>query len=172
MYKTTLWKQRRRYWIRQKRKETIWLILMVIAIALGIIGFYYGLTDALYADTIDPAEWISDGEIHKVSCTAYVDDQTATGKRPVEGVTIAGPRAWIGCTCALYTEDMEFVGFYEFSDVGYGKETDHGDSQLRKGEHLGTIESGEWIDMYFDTEAAMEAWGKRTVYIQVIKSEG
>ena len=48
MYKTTLWKQNRRYRMRQKRKETIWLILMVIAIALGIIGFYYGLTDALY----------------------------------------------------------------------------------------------------------------------------
>lgn len=172
MYKTTLWKQRRRAYIRQRIKEAVWIAAAVLALAFGIIGFFHGMADALYAVPTSPEDWISDGEIHKVSCTAYVDDQTSTGKKPVEGVTIAGPREWIGCTCALYTEDMELVGFYEFSDIGYGKETDRGESRLRDGEHLGTIECGEWIDMYFDSETAMEAWGKRPVYIQVIRSEG
>lgn len=65
-----------------------------------------------------------------------------------------------------------FLGFYEFTDVGYGKETNQGFSKLKDGKNLGTIEVGEWIDMYFDSEEAMEEWGKRTVYIQLIESVG
>jgi 3D (Asp-Asp-Asp) domain-containing protein len=134
------------------------------------------LTFPSEADTeaarITPEQIIDDGELHIVKATAYVDTITSTGRKPTEGLTVAGPREWIGCTCALYDADMEFLGFYEFMDVGYGTETSRGKSRLREGKHLGTIETGECIDLYFDSlDDAME-WGKRTVYIQVIRAEG
>jgi 3D (Asp-Asp-Asp) domain-containing protein len=124
------------------------------------------------AARITPEQVIDDGELHIVKATAYVDTITSTGRKPTEGLTVAGPREWIGCTCALYDADMQFLGFYEFMDVGYGTETGYGKSRLREGKHLGTIEAGECIDLYFDSlDDAME-WGKRTVYIQVIRAEG
>ncbi len=152
--------------------ECMPLIIVLTFILLIAAIFFVGAKEIVCSQTVDIKEWISDGELHKVSCTAYVDDQTSTGKKPVEGLTLAGPVEWIGCTCVLYDENMCFLGFYEFTDVGYGKETNQGSSKLKDGKNLGTIEIGEWIDMYFDSEEAMEEWGKRTVYIQLIESVG
>lgn len=137
-----------------------------------LITFFCSSNEILNAEKTDIKSWISDGELHKVSCTAYVDTITSTGRKPVEGLTVAGPSEWLGCTCAIYTDQMSFIGFYEFSDIGYGKETNYGSSNLKQGKNIGTIEAGEWIDMYFDSEEAMNEWGKRDVYIQVIKSDG
>ena len=171
MTKTIIWKQRRRKEIREKIGKAILITASILLWVLGALGFYEGFIRVL-AEDFGPEAWISDGMLHKVSCTAYVDTETSTGRKPTEKLTVAGPREWTGCTCAIYSEELEFLGYYEFMDVGYGTETDYGESRLRKGEHLGTIEAGECIDLYFDSEAEVEAWGKRKVYIQVIRSAG
>jgi hypothetical protein len=124
------------------------------------------------AARITPEQIIDDGELHIVKTTAYIGELTSTGRVPTEGLTVAGPREWIGCTCVLYDENREFLGFYEFMDIDYGKETDYGESRLREGKHLGTIEAGKWIDVYFDSYDDAVEWGLRTVYIQVIRAEG
>jgi hypothetical protein len=151
------------------RRKGIRAAAMALAAALA-------LTFPSEADTeaarITPEQIIDDGELHIVKATAYIGELTSTGRVPTEGLTVAGPQEWVGCTCVLYDENMEFLGFYEFMDIGYGRETDYGESRLREGKHLGTIEAGEWIDVYLDSyDDAME-WGIRTVYIQVIRAEG
>ncbi|MGN0346520.1 MAG: hypothetical protein ACI4DU_04465 [Lachnospiraceae bacterium] len=101
-----------------------------------------------------------DGQLHEVECTAYsyTGQDTASGNPTVEGLTIAGAKEWIGCTCALYDEDKNFLGYYEFSDTGFGRD--------------GDIERGETVDIYIaDEQDAME-WGRKTVYIQIIPSKG
>jgi 3D (Asp-Asp-Asp) domain-containing protein len=47
-----------------------------------------------------------------------------------------------------------------------------GKSWLRTGKHIGTIEAGICIDLYFDSEESVEEWGKRTVYVQIVRAEG
>jgi 3D (Asp-Asp-Asp) domain-containing protein len=40
---------------------------------------------------------------------------------------------------------------------------------LIKGKTLGTIETGEWIDIFMDTYEECCDWGLRTVYIEWIE---
>jgi 3D (Asp-Asp-Asp) domain-containing protein len=104
---------------------------------------------------------IDTGELYKVECTAYDNSEgnlTASGHPTVEGLTVAGAREWLGCTCILYDEDMNFIGFYEFTDTGYGRN--------------GDILRGETIDIYMDRREDAVAWGRQTVYIQIVSSEG
>lgn len=105
-------------------------------------------------------EEMMDGQLYQVECTAYcyTGQPTASGAQTVEGLTIAGAREWMGCTCALYDEDKQFLGYYEFTDTGYGRD--------------GDIERGETVDLYMSSESDCDAWGRRTVYIQIIPSEG
>lgn len=115
-------------------------------------------------------------ELIKVSTTAYYDvhgyGHGADGKPLVEGLTLAGRKEWLGMTAALYTEDMELIGFYEFRDVGYGQPTGAGQSKLLKGKTIGTIENGTCIDIYFSSYEQCKAWGRKTVYMQLINARG
>lgn len=51
-------------------------------------------------------------------------------------------------------------------------ETNHGKSNLRDGKHFKTIEAGECIDLWFNSESEVDDWGKRIVYIQIVRSKG
>lgn len=105
-------------------------------------------------------EDMMDGQLYKVECTAYcyTGQPTASGAPTVEDLTIAGAREWLGCTCALYDEDKQFLGYYEFKDIGYGRD--------------GDIERGETVDLYLASESDCNDLGRRTMYIQIIPSEG
>lgn len=106
-----------------------------------------------------PADMM-DGQLHQVECTAYCYSgrDTASGDKTIEGLTMAGAREWIGSTCVLYDENKQFLGYYKISDTGYGRD--------------GDIERGETVDLYMSSESDCDAWGRRTVYIQIIPSEG
>jgi 3D (Asp-Asp-Asp) domain-containing protein len=164
MYKTILWKQRRRKEIREKVEKTLIRIIFVLMFLLGIYGFYCGIQQQLehvQAAGLTPAQMINSGEIYRVECTAYDNEEgnlTASGRPTVEGLTMAGAREWLGCTCILYDENMNFVGFYEFTDTGYGRD--------------GDIERGETIDIYMDSHEEALQWGRRIMYIQIVRSEG
>ncbi len=122
----------------------------------------------------DPEE---EPEVIAVECTAYCDDVDCYGNATVEGLTCAGKREWLGCTVAIYERNSDgsvgdFIGFWEFRDVGYGQPTGRGESKLKEGRSLGTIEAGECIDIYIPTERACQEWGRRKVYIQIINAVG
>ena len=117
-----------------------------------------------------------DNGLFLVDSTAYYDihhyGYGATGKSLVEGLTLAGPVKWLGKSAALYDMDMNYLGTYEFTDTGYGQPTGRGTSKLLKGKSIGTIENGTCIDIYFNTYADCVSWGRRKVYIKLIKAEG
>lgn len=109
----------------------------------------------------------------KVDCTAYINpngNKTASGKPTIEGITLAGKKEWLGMTAALYLMDEdgnigEFIGYREFQDTGYGQK-----SKLNPGQ--GTIQSGECVDLYFDSYEEALKWGRRRIWIQVIDADG
>ena len=106
-----------------------------------------------------PPETRIDAEPFMVECTAYCDDGiTKSGKHTVPNCTIAGAEEWLGCMCVMWDEDWNFIGFYEFTDTGYGKD--------------GDISRGETVDIFIPDEDACIEWGRRKVYIQIIKGVG
>lgn len=134
------------------------------------------LIGAIIAFSATPTIEEEQPELIKVSTTAYYDvngyGHGANGQPLVEGLTIAGRKDWIGKTAALYTEDMELIGYYEFRDTGYGQPTGAGQSKLLSGKTIGTIENGTCIDIYFTSYEKCKAWGRKTVYMQLIEARG
>lgn len=130
------------------------MISLAAVLLISTISHY-----SIKANGRAPADMM-DGQLYLVECTAYcyTGQPTASGAPTVEDLTIAGAREWLGCTCALYDEDKKFLGFYEFTDTGYGRD--------------GDIERGETVDLYMPSESDCDAWGRRTMYIQIIPSEG
>ena len=111
-----------------------------------------------------------------VDSTAYYDihhyGYGATGRPLIEGLTLAGKVEWLGLSAALYDTNMNYLGTYEFTDTGYGQSTGRGKSNLLKGKSIGTIENGTCIDIYFNSYADCVKWGRRKIYIKLIKAEG
>lgn len=116
----------------------------------------------------------------KIRCTCYCDSGvTSSGAETREGI-IASKKEWQGYCACLYSiaEDGsigEFIGFYEILDTGYGRETGIGESKIFKGRTLGTIESGETIDVYMPTLHQAEEWIDTYgdyVYLFIVKGEG
>ena len=117
--------------------------------------------------------------LRQVDVTAYYDylyhwGISKDGRPLVEGLTIAGPAAWMGYTVALYDLDMNFIGYFEVRDTGYGRPLGwkYGASQMRKGSSIGDIEAGLTLDLYFDSKQSCIDWGRRKCYMKLIKSEG
>lgn len=112
----------------------------------------------------------------KVESTAYYDSNGyghgADGRPLVEELTIAGKKEWLGYSAVLYDEDMNYIGIYEFRDTGYGQESGQGSSTLLKNKTVGTIENGTCIDIYFTNHQKCKVWGRRKVYMQLVKAVG
>ena len=111
-----------------------------------------------------------------VDSTAYYDVNNygygANGRPLIEGLTLAGKPEWVGMSAVLYDTDMNYIGIYEFRDTGYGQSTGQGVSKLLKNKSIGTIENGTCIDIYFSDYNKCKEWGRRKVYIQLVKAVG
>lgn len=97
---------------------------------------------------------------YRVRATVYLPtgNKTASGVYPYEGI-IAANKEHLGQIAALYTEDMEFIGYFECKDTGG---------------HKG-LKNGTRIDVYRESEASYKAWVKKYgdyVYIQWIDGIG
>ena len=109
----------------------------------------------------------SDKRFISVDSTAYYNSNNsycADGTWPVPGV-LAGKREWLGRSVKLYDKNKKCMGTYTFHDVGYGQSTGYGKSRLLKGKMLGTIETGECIDIFFNTYNECINYGRRRVYM-------
>lgn len=101
-----------------------------------------------------------DTELQKVRCTCYLPtgNKTASGIYPYEGI-VASNKDHLGQVAALYTEDMEFIGYFECKDTGG---------------HKG-IKNGTRIDVYRENRQRLNDWIKTYgdyVYIQWIDGKG
>ena len=149
------------------------IICFVCALVFVILALVYSPKSK--AQSGDPFN-----ESIKVRCTCYLDSgTTASGKETRPGI-ISSKKEWIGCVACLnaVNEDGsigEFIGFYEILDTGYGREPGIGESKIIKGKTLGTIETGETIDVWCATRHQAEEWidtYSDYVYIKIIKGKG
>lgn len=152
------------------KKYAIGLIIFI-----AIIVFSVSLAAApVQAESTGKTE--TQPELKQIEATAYYDSYGhgygADGRTLVEDLTIAGRPQDLGKTALLYDEDYRLIGIYEFRDTGYGQSTGRGKSQILKGKSVGTIESGECVDIYMSTKAKCTAWGRRKVYIQYVNAVG
>lgn len=116
----------------------------------------------------------------KVRCTCYLDTGTTASGAQTRPNIMAAKREWIGCVAEVneINEDGsigEFIGLFEILDTGYGRETGHGESKILKGKTLGTIETGETVDIWQPTLEAAQEWVKAHgdyIYIKIFKGAG
>lgn len=115
-----------------------------------------------------------------VRCTCYIDKGITASGQYTRPNTMAAKREWIGyvaCINAINEDGSigEFIGFFEITDTGYGRETGRGESQIIKGKTLGTIETGETIDIWQKDMASAREWVNKYsdyVYIKIIDGKG
>ena len=108
-----------------------------------------------------------------VEATGYSNpagNKTSAGEDTIEGVTISAKPEWEGCLIALYEKTQgggigDFIGYRQVTDTGYGH-----NSTLYPGR--GTIETGETVDLFFQSTDDAIQWGSQEVYIQVIPGKG
>ena len=130
--------------------------------------------------TIPTEVWGAEPELKKVNITAYYSENPTgcRGDMMREGIA-AGKQEWYGKAVIIYMDDNgkpgEVIGVFEILDTGYGRDTGKGESRVKKGRHLGTIETGQTIDIYRNDYAGckeiMELTGGKVFY-QLVDAEG
>ncbi len=124
--------------------------------------------------------WSAETDLKPISVTAYYSENPTgcRGDRMREGIA-AGKQEWYGKAIVLYTDENgqpgELIGVYEILDTGYGKDTGKGESRIKKGRHMGSIESGQTVDIYRDnyegSKEIMELTKGKALY-QLVDAEG
>lgn len=143
-----------------------------------LIGILMGMI--IGALTLPREAWGAEPELKQVNITAYYSENPTgcRGDRMREGIA-AGKQEWYGKAVIIYLNDNgrpgEVVGVFEVLDTGYGKDTGSGESRVKKGRHLGTIETGQTIDIYRDNYERcveiMKLTGGKAFY-QLVDAEG
>lgn len=111
----------------------------------------------------------------KLSSTAYCSNATvgADGTKLKVNFTLAGKKEWLGKGCYLYRCNKDGsvgkkLGYYEFHDVGYGREvkgTGATRFSCQSGKAKGDIELGYTIDIFHSTRDACVSYGRQDVYL-------
>lgn len=151
------------------RKDTGWGLL---------IGLLMGM---IIAALIGPIKvWAAEPELKEIKVTAYYSENPTgcRGDRMREGIA-AGKQDWYGKAIVLYTNEDgrpgDLIGVYEILDTGYGADTGSGQSRIKKGRNLGSIETGQTIDIYRNDyegcKEIMELTQGKALY-QLIDAEG
>lgn len=153
-------------------EKVVVIVSLAIMALIYMIGKYRLVTEAREANPfVEPV---------KVRATCYCDGDTTASGRPVrEGIIASKPEymGYVACINAVNEDGSvgEFIGFYEVLDTGYGRETGNGESKILKGKTLGTIETGETIDIYMPTQHQVEEWIDTYgdyVYVKFVKGQG
>ena len=84
------------------------------------------------------------------------------GTVPVEGLTLAGKKEWVGNSVRLYEcidgQKGKLMGIYEFHDTGFGNDID--------GDGVGSIQDGTCIDIFMENYDDCINWGRRLVIME------
>jgi hypothetical protein len=142
-----------------------WIILMTLIVSLTLAPY----------QIVTAQDQVGQPFKIRATCYTWTGNRCANGDYPVEGLSVAGKRSWLGKSLAIYEVAKDgsvgdFIGFFEFTDTGYGITKTNS-----KGEKYGTIQAGESIDIYRDTLDGCYEWIDKYsdyVYIQVIDAKG
>lgn len=153
------------------RDRKYWALL--VGVLMGLIIGVLTIPSEIWGAELQP-------ELKSINVTAYYSENPTgcRGDRMREGIA-AGRQEWYGKAIVLYTDEDgkpgEVIGVYEVLDTGYGRDTGQGESKVKKGRHLGTIETGQTVDIYRDNYERcveiMKLTGGKAFY-QLIDAEG
>lgn len=97
------------------------------------------------------------GEYKEMEATAYNDEGLCyDGTIPIEGITCAASKEYIGKTFVIYDENWTLIGIYECHDTG-------GDYR---------IQNGTVVDIYINNQTICNEFGRQKVYVQIIDAAG
>ena len=101
----------------------------------------------------------SDVQFRAMEATAYTGGTiTADGSRPHYGICASKPE-WIGLTAAVYLDDDgelgDFLGYFEIKDTG-GK----------------AVRNGKVLDIYLDSYEECIQFGRKDVWVVLLKGVG
>ncbi len=138
------------------RKRILSVLLILIMLLLVIL---YSL----------PAEAADKYPVRKMRVTCYTyppGSITASGSEVREGI-VAAKKDWMDALVVLYDTDMNFIGYFEVKDTGFGIDKD--------GDGIGSIENGTSIDVFRSSLERCNEWIERYgdyCYVQIIDAEG
>lgn len=138
------------------KKRILSVLLILIMLLLVIL---YSL----------PAEAADKCPVRKMRVTCYTyppGSITASGSEVREGI-VAAKKDWMDALVVLYDTDMNFIGYFEVKDTGFGIDLD--------GDGIGSIENGTSIDVFRSSLERCNEWIERYgdyCYVQIIDAEG
>lgn len=99
----------------------------------------------------------------RVTCYTYPEGSiTASGSEVREGI-VAARKDWMDALVVLYDMDMNFIGYFEVKDTGFGIDKD--------GDGIGSIQEGTSIDVFRSSLERCHEWTERYgdyCYVQII----
>lgn len=134
------------------RKRILSVLLVLLMLLLLIL---YSL----------PAEASEKYPVRKMRVTCYTYPEgsiTASGCEVREGI-VAAKREWMDALVVLYDMDMNFIGYFEVKDTGFGIDKD--------GDGIGSIQAGTSIDVFRNSLEQCHEWTERYgdyCYVQII----
>lgn len=134
------------------RKRILSVLLVLLMLLLLIL---YSL----------PAEASEKYPVRKMRVTCYTYPEgsiTASGCEVREGI-VAAKKDWVDALVVLYDMDMNFIGYFEVKDTGFGIDKD--------GDGIGSIQAGTSIDVFRSSLERCHEWTERYgdyCYVQII----
>jgi len=124
----------------RKRILSVLLVLVMLLLVL------------LYSLPVEAAEPF-DLQLMRVTCYTYPPGSiTASGCEVREGI-IAAKKEWLGALVILYDTDMNFIGYFEVLDTGFGIDSD--------GDGVGSIQDGTSLDVFRSSLERCHEWTER-----------
>lgn len=124
----------------RKRILSVLLVLVMLLLVL------------LYSLPVEAAE-SSDLQLMRVTCYTYPPGSiTASGSEVREGI-VAAKKEWMGALVILYDTDMNFIGYFEVLDTGFGSDKD--------GDGVGSIQEGKSLDVFRSSLERCHEWTER-----------
>ena len=124
----------------RKRILSVLLVLLMLLLVL------------LYSLPVEAAE-SSDLQLMRVTCYTYPPGSiTASGSEVREGI-VAAKKEWMGALVILYDTDMNFIGYFEVLDTGFGSDKD--------GDGVGSIQEGKSLDVFRSSLERCHEWTER-----------
>lgn len=134
----------------RKRILSVLLVLVMLLLVL------------LYSLPVEAAE-PSDLQLMRVTCYTYPPGSiTASGSEVREGI-VAAKKEWMNALVILYDTDMNFIGYFEVLDTGFGIDKD--------GNGVGSIQEGKSLDVFQSSLERCHEWTERYgdyCYVQII----
>ncbi len=127
----------------------------ILAVALAMTGI---TAMAASARVVVKAEQLGlFGNYKEMEATAYCDEGLCYDETiPVEGITCAAAKQYIGKTFVIYDENWTLIGIFECHDTG-------GDYRIKNG----TV-----VDIYTENAAICNEFGRQKVYVQIVDAAG